>query len=55
MRLWNEVATLFLVAIVFIVELQNTLSWIWGVFGLVLFAVLLMLGIKWYRKWREKK
>jgi protoporphyrinogen IX oxidase len=54
MRLWNEVATLFLVAIVFIVELQNTLSWIWGVIGLVLFAALLMIGIKGYKKWREK-
>lgn len=55
MRLWNEVATLFLVAIVFIVELQNTLSWIWGVMGLVVFAALLMIGIKAYKKWREKK
>ena len=54
MRIWNEVATLFLVAIVFIVELQNTLSWIWGVIGLVLFAGTLMIAIKGYKKWRER-
>lgn len=54
MRLWNEVATLFLVSVVFIVVLKNTLDWIWGLVGLVLFAVLLMMAIKVYKKLRGK-
>jgi len=55
MRIWNEVATLFLVAIIFIVELQNTLSWVWGVLGLTVFAALLMIAIRAYKRLREKK
>ncbi|GAB4399459.1 MAG: protoporphyrinogen oxidase HemJ [Microscillaceae bacterium] len=55
LRMWNEVATLFLVAIVFIVELQNALNWIWGVLGLLAFALVLMVAIRLYRKAREKK
>lgn len=55
LRLWNEVATLFLVAIVFLIVLKNTLSWIWGVAGIALFAVILMLAIKIYKRIREKK
>ena len=50
LRIWNEVATLFLFAIVFIVVLKSTLSWLWGLLGLVLIGVLLMLGIKLYKK-----
>lgn len=53
LRVWNEVATLFLFAIVFIVVLKSTLSWIWGVVGLILIGVLLMLGIKIYKKFRN--
>jgi putative membrane protein len=30
LRVWNEVATLFLVTIVFVIELQHSLNWIWG-------------------------
>lgn len=54
LRVWNEVATLFLVAIVFVVVLKNALNWIYGVLGLVAFAVLLMTAIKLYKKMREK-
>jgi protoporphyrinogen IX oxidase len=54
MRLWNEVATLFLVSVVFIVVLKNTLDWLWGVVGLVIFAVLLMVAIRIYRNLRKK-
>ena len=53
LRIWNEVATLFLFAIVFIVVLKSTLSWVWGVVGLLLVGVLLMLGIKIYKKLRN--
>ncbi|WP_084370787.1 CopD family protein [Reichenbachiella faecimaris] len=53
LRIWNEVATLFLFAIVFIVVLKNTLSWIWGIIGIILIGILLMLGIKLYKKFRN--
>ncbi|MES2591036.1 MAG: CopD family protein [Bacteroidota bacterium] len=55
LRFWNELATIFLVAIVFLIELQSETSWIWGMIGLVIFAVTLMLAIKIYKKSRDKK
>ena len=55
LRLWNELATLFLVAIVFIVELQHTMNWIGGVIGFFGIGIVLMLGIKLYKKFRNKK
>lgn len=54
LRIWNEVATVFLVAIVFLVTLKETMSWIWGVVGILLFGILLMLAIRAYKKMREK-
>jgi len=55
LRLFNEVATVFLFAIVFLVVLKNAISWVWGAVGIVLFGILLMLAIKAYKKFREKK
>ena len=55
LRIWNEVATILLFAIVFIVVLKTNISWIWGVIGIILFGLLLMLSIKLYKKIREKK
>jgi len=55
LRLWNEVATLFLVAVVFIVVLKGQGNWWWGVIGLVVFALLLMLAVSVYKKRREMK
>jgi len=55
LRIWNEVATVLLFAIVFLVVLKNQIGWFWGVVGLLLFSVLLMLGIKLYKKKREQK
>lgn len=46
LRMWNEVATLFLVSIVFLAFLKNSLNWIFGVLGLVAFAILLMLAVR---------
>lgn len=46
LRLWNEVATLFLVAIVFIVVLKHSINWLWGTFGFVLFAIVMMMIVK---------
>ncbi len=55
LRLWNELATILLFAIVFVVVLKSALSWVWGVVGIILFGVLMMLAIKLYKKIREKK
>jgi putative membrane protein len=55
LRIWNEVATIFLVAIVMLAVVKNAVSWIWGLVGLILFVVVLMLAIQLYKKIREKK
>lgn len=55
LRLWNEVATIFLVAIVFLVVLKSNTGFIWGLLGLVIFAVTLMWAVKIYKKSREGK
>jgi putative membrane protein len=54
LRVWNEVATLFLVTIVFVVELQHALNWLWGLLGLLVFTAILMIAIKVYKKLRSK-
>lgn len=54
LRIWNEVATIFLFAIIFLVTLQNAINWVWGVVGIILFGVLMMFAIKLYKKIREK-
>jgi putative membrane protein len=54
MRIWNEVATVLLVSIVFLVVLKNALSLFWGLAGLLIFSGLLMLGIRWYKKSRAE-
>jgi len=54
MRIWNEGSTVILFAVVFLVILKDAIDWIYGVVGIVLLAVLLMLGIKLYKRIREK-
>ncbi len=54
MRIWNEVATIVLFAIVFLVILKSAISWIFGVVGIIVLGILLMLGIKLYKRFREK-
>ncbi|MCA5005921.1 CopD family protein [Sphingobacterium bovistauri] len=53
LRLWNEISTLILFAIVFLVILKSTLNWIFGVVGLVGLAIILMMLIKVYKKYRK--
>lgn len=53
LRIWNEVATLALVAIVFIVMMQDTMNWIKGTVGFFAVAIGLMLGIKLYKRLRK--
>ena len=54
MRIWNEGATLFLFAIVFLAIVKSAIHWVFmvlGTFGLIVF---LMLAIKLYKRLREK-
>lgn len=54
MRIWNEGATLILFSVVFLVILKNAFNWIYGVIGIVVFSILLMLGVKFYKRIRQK-
>jgi putative membrane protein len=53
MRIWNEGATLILFAVVFLAILKSSFQWVYGLLGLIALAVLLMLGIRLYRRIRE--
>lgn len=55
LRIFNEVSTIILFAVVFLVTLKDAMSWIWGVVGIILFGIILMLGIQLYKKIREKR
>ncbi len=55
LRLWNEVATIILFSVVFLVVLKNAISWVWGVVGIILVSVILMLMVRIYKKMRTKK
>lgn len=54
MRIWNEVTTILLFAVVFLVVLKDTFNWIYGVVGIITLGILLMLGIRLYKRIRDK-
>lgn len=54
LRIWNEASTLLLFAIVFLIVAKNLLSMVWGIVGLVVLGMGLMLGIKIYKRLRER-
>ena len=54
MRIWNEGATLILFAVVFLVILKSAFNWIFGVVGIIVLGILLMLGIRLYRRIQER-
>ena len=54
LRLWNEVATVILFAIVFLVVLKHALNWIYGVLGIVALAIVLMLAVRLYKRARGR-
>lgn len=54
LRIWNEVATIFLVAIVMVAVVKQSMSPLWGVIGLLLFVIILMSAIKIYKLIRTK-
>jgi putative membrane protein len=53
LRIWNEVATLFLIAIVMLAVVKQLLSVAWGIFVLIAFSILLLMAIKVYKKYRK--
>ncbi len=55
LRLFNEIATIFLFAIVFLVVLKNSVDWIWGLVGLLTFAVVIMSAVRIVKRIRESK
>ncbi|TNE56156.1 MAG: CopD family protein [Bacteroidetes bacterium] len=54
LRLWNELATLLLVAIVFLVELQHSFNWIKGTVIFFVVGLVLMFAVKAYKRYRQK-
>jgi len=54
LRIWNEMATLLLFAIVFLATVKQAMSWIFGFIGIASLAIVLMLAIRIYKKIRAK-
>jgi putative membrane protein len=54
LRIWNELATVFLVSIVMLVVVKQNLSLVWGLGGLVILVILLMSAIRIYQLIRKK-
>lgn len=54
LRIWNEVATIFLIAIVMLAVVKQSMSFLWGLIGLCVFVALLMTAIKIYKLIRAK-
>lgn len=54
MRIWNEGSTIILFSVVFLVIVRDAINWIYGVLGIFLLAIILMLGIKLYKRIRAK-
>jgi putative membrane protein len=54
LRIWNEVATIILIASVMLVTVKDSISLVWGLAGLFLFIIILMSAIKIYKSTREK-
>lgn len=55
LRVINEIATIFLIAIVFLVTVKDGMSFIYGIFGLVVFIMILLSAIRIHKMVRIKK
>ena len=53
LRVWNEVATIFLIAIVMLAVVKQFLSMVWGILVLIGLGVVLMAAIRLYKKYRK--
>jgi putative membrane protein len=54
-RIWNEGATIILFAVVFLVILKSAINWIFGVIGIFVFSIVILIGFRLYKRIREKK
>ena len=54
LRILNEVGTMFLVSIIFVIIMKNSFDWIYGLIGFFGLGILLMILIKAYKKYRQK-
>ncbi len=54
MRIWNEGATFILFAVVFLIVLKSALNWVFGVIGMIVLGLLIILGFKIYKNIRSK-
>ena len=53
LRIWNEVATIFLIAIVMLASVKQSRSVVWGLVGLAAFVLLLFSAIRVYKALRK--
>ncbi|PKV48978.1 putative membrane protein [Aquimarina sp. MAR_2010_214] len=54
MRMWNEGSTIILFSVIFLVIVRDAVNWIYGVVGILSLAIILMMGIKLYKRIRDK-
>ena len=54
LRIWNEVSTIILISVVFLIVKKDQLNWISSVLGILALIVLLFCGIKLYKYIRKK-
>lgn len=55
MRMLNEVSTLVLIAVVFLVVRKDELSWVWGVLGILGIGLILTYAIRAYANFRNRR
>lgn len=53
MRIWNEVTSIILVSIVFLVVLKNNVNWLKFTIGTILFILVILILIKLYKRIRN--
>jgi putative membrane protein len=54
MRMLNEVSTLVLIAVVFLVVRKDELSWVWGVLSIIGIGLILTFAIRAYANFRKR-
>jgi protoporphyrinogen IX oxidase len=54
LRIWNEVATIFLIAIVMLAVVKQLLSVAWAIGVLIAFSLILFWAIKVYKRYRKE-
>lgn len=55
LRMWNEVATIFLITIVILATVKKSMSLLWGSLGTIALVAILLIAIKIYKRLRSKK